>query len=54
MTNGEVGERCNRHRTLAARDVRSAFGHAKENADRMFGMSEADLLRGLRELGAGR
>jgi len=54
MTNEEVGDRCNRHRTLAARDVRSAFDHAKENADRMFGMSEADLLRGLRELGAGR
>ena len=53
MTNEETGDAYARHRTLSARDVRSALGNAVRAAAEM-GMSEADLLKGLRELGAGR
>jgi hypothetical protein len=53
MTNEECGTSFNRHRTQIARDVEKASERAKQIADSM-GMSEADLLKGLRELGAGR
>ena len=53
MSNTEVGDCIGRHRTLTARIVPRAFEKAKAQAMEMFGMSEADLLRGLRELGAG-
>ena len=53
MSNEQVGDAIGRHRTLTARIVPKAFEKAKRVAAEMFGMSEADLLRGLRELGAG-
>lgn len=53
MTNEECGVACNRHRTQMARDVEKASEHAKVNAEKM-GMTAEELLRGLRELGAGR
>ncbi len=52
MTNTQIGDAIGRHRTLAARIVKNALGKAMTNAAEM-GMSEADLLAGLRELGAG-
>ncbi len=52
MTNTQIGDAIGRHRTLAARIVKGALGKAMTNAAEM-GMSEADLLAGLRELGAG-
>lgn len=53
MTNEQCGNAVARHRTLIGKEIPKAFEKAKRNAERMFGMSEADLLRGLRELGAG-
>lgn len=51
-TNEEAAGRLGRHRTLIAREVKRALGKAMEIAESM-GMSEGELLRGLRELGAG-
>jgi hypothetical protein len=51
-SNAEVGYRINRHRTMAGRDVPKAIEEGKRAAARM-GMTAADFLRGLRELGAG-
>lgn len=53
MTNSEVGDVLGRHRTLIARETKRALEKAKRIAAEL-GMSEADLLRGLRELGAER
>lgn len=52
MTNEQTGDALGRHRTLIAREVKRALGKAKRAAAEM-GMTEQDLLRGLRELGAG-
>jgi hypothetical protein len=52
LTNEDTGNAVARHRTLVAREVNRALGKAIRAAGEM-GMSEADLLRGLRELGAG-
>jgi hypothetical protein len=52
LTNEDTGNAVARHRTLVAREVKRALGKAIRAAGEM-GMSEADLLRGLRELGAG-
>jgi hypothetical protein len=52
LTNEQTGDAIGRHRTLVARVVRSAMDRAIEVAAEM-GMTEGDLLRGLRELGAG-
>lgn len=49
-TNGEAGACTGRHRTLVAREVKRALGKAMEVAEGV-GMTEADLLAGLRELG---
>jgi hypothetical protein len=54
MGNIEVAAAQGRHRTLSGRIVNDALESAKRNAAAMFGMSEADLLRGLREIGAGK
>lgn len=51
-TNEQTGDCVGRHRTLVARELRKAMEKAKRAAERM-GMTEGDLLRGLRELGAG-
>jgi hypothetical protein len=51
LTNEQTGEALARHRTLVGREVRSAVEKAKEIAADM-GMSDDELLRGLRELGA--
>lgn len=51
-SNQEVGDCIGRHRTLAARVVPAAMAHAIEVAEDM-GMTAQDLMRGLRELGAG-
>lgn len=53
MTNEQVGDAIGRHRTLVAREVRKALGKAARVASGM-GMTEGELLRGLRELGAGK
>lgn len=52
QTNTQTGGVTSRHRTLVARDVKRALSKAKRVAAGM-GMSEEELLRGLRELGAG-
>lgn len=52
MTNTQMGSALGRHRTLPARILRRALGRAIENAEGM-GMSRDDLLKGLREIGAG-
>ncbi len=51
-TNTQIGDAIGRHRTLTGRIVPSAMARAIEVAEEM-GMSEHDLARGLRELGAG-
>ncbi len=51
-SNTEVAYRMNRHRTMAGRDVKKALLNAEEVAAGE-GMSRADLMAGLRELGAG-
>ena len=50
LTNEQTGQALARHRTLVAREVRSAMRKAIESAERM-GMSSEELLKGLRELG---
>lgn len=50
-SNEQIGDAFNRHRTLIGKDVPDAMESAKAKAAEL-GMSEADLLRGLRELGA--
>ena len=50
MSNEQVGDCIGRHRTLVGREVRKALGKAVRIAEG-FGMSEGDLLSGLRELG---
>lgn len=48
--NAEVGEQYGKHRTKVGRDVRKALEHAKRVAAEL-GISEGDLLLGLKELG---
>jgi hypothetical protein len=50
-TNTQTGDALGKHRTLMARYVRRALAKAVRVAAQM-GMTEGDLLRGLRELGA--
>lgn len=52
LTNEEAAKRLGRHRTLVARENKGALEHAIEIAEGM-GMTSEDLLKGLRELGAG-
>lgn len=52
MTNEQVGDCIGRHRTLVAREVKRALEKAMGAAEHV-GMTEDDLLKGLRELGAG-
>lgn len=49
MSNEQIGDALNRHRTLIGKDVPDAMESAKARAREM-GMSEEDLVRGLREL----
>jgi hypothetical protein len=51
LTNEQTGDALARHRTLVAREVRKAMRKAITNAEAL-GMSQDDLLRGLREMGA--
>lgn len=50
-SNEQIGEAIDRHRTLIGKDVPDAMESAKAKAAEL-GMTEEDLLRGLRELGA--
>jgi hypothetical protein len=50
MSNEQIGEALSRHRTLIGKDVPDAMESAKAKAAEL-GMSEADLIAGLRELG---
>jgi hypothetical protein len=49
-SNQETGDALGRHRTLVGRESHNALPRAREVAEEM-GMSEAELLAGLRELG---
>lgn len=51
LSNEQCGDALGRHRTLIARETKRALRKAMVIAAQM-GMTEADLLRGLRELGA--
>jgi hypothetical protein len=54
MSNEQIGDAIGRHRTGVAREIESAIVKKAMVTAAKMGMSEADLLRGLREIGAGK